>query len=215
MGANPANEATYFVREYAWVAGSTFCAVPVLPAEEYPSRTAFFPVPSSTTPLHHLLHLRRGHRRNDAPPIGGMKRNCLRRGLRIGRRSDNSGRHRRRHRSRSSKPMTPTASARFRSPGPWRLRRSKLSTTGSPAWSNREFRRAIRSRFADRSQMRECIYKIGLRPRRSAILMAPTSLDSARIPADRQQPVRLAVANTHAVDDDRSHLAIEHFVRTS
>src|SRR5271169_1772059 len=48
-GANPANDATYFVLEYAWVPGSTFCAVPVFPAEEYPSRTALFPVPSSTT----------------------------------------------------------------------------------------------------------------------------------------------------------------------
>ena len=31
-GANPMNEATYLVLEYAPVAGSTFCAVPVLPA---------------------------------------------------------------------------------------------------------------------------------------------------------------------------------------
>ncbi len=48
-GANPANEATYFVFEYAPVAGSTFCPVPVFPADEYPSRVASRPVPSSTT----------------------------------------------------------------------------------------------------------------------------------------------------------------------
>src|SRR5580698_6634611 len=33
MGAKPAKDATYFECEYAWVAGSTFCAVPVLPAD--------------------------------------------------------------------------------------------------------------------------------------------------------------------------------------
>src|SRR5882762_9691056 len=39
----------YFVLEYVPVAGSTFCAVPVFPAAEYPSRIALRPVPSSTT----------------------------------------------------------------------------------------------------------------------------------------------------------------------
>ena len=30
----------------------------------------------------------------------------------------------------------------------------------------------------------------------------------------RKQPVRLAVADAHAIDDDRSHLAVKHFVGT-
>src|SRR6185312_2385647 len=49
-GANPANDATYLVCEYACVRGSTFCAVPVLPAELYPISNAFLPVPCNTTP---------------------------------------------------------------------------------------------------------------------------------------------------------------------
>src|SRR3954452_12082190 len=48
-GANPANDATYFVFEYRPVLGSTFCAVPVFPAEVYPSRMARRAVPKSTT----------------------------------------------------------------------------------------------------------------------------------------------------------------------
>src|SRR5579863_3384642 len=49
-GAIPANDATCIVFEYRWVLGSTFCAVPVLPPEEYPFNCAALPVPYSTTP---------------------------------------------------------------------------------------------------------------------------------------------------------------------
>ena len=45
--------------------------------------------------------------------------------------------------------------------------------------------------------------------------MAPTSLDSAMMSATDSMPCGTAVADAHAVDDDRAHLAVEHFVGAS
>src|SRR6516164_2786243 len=46
-GAKPTNDETYLLWEYTPF--TTFCAVPVLPAAEYPASRAPLPVPSSTT----------------------------------------------------------------------------------------------------------------------------------------------------------------------
>ena len=48
-GAKPTNERTPGAREYRRVAGSIFCAVPVLPATACPAMAAFRPVPCATT----------------------------------------------------------------------------------------------------------------------------------------------------------------------
>src|SRR3989442_9207352 len=49
-GANPVNEAISLFREYRPVAGSIFCADPVLPPAVQPSSRASFPVPFRITP---------------------------------------------------------------------------------------------------------------------------------------------------------------------
>src|SRR6476659_5310002 len=48
-GANPTNDEVYLLRSTRFVLGSNFQAVPVLPADVYPSGCARLPVPLSTT----------------------------------------------------------------------------------------------------------------------------------------------------------------------
>ena len=66
-------------RNLTYKLGQYSDAVPVLPAEVYPSRTAFFPVPSSTT-FCIICFIWAAVMGNHAPSIRRMKGNRLRRG---------------------------------------------------------------------------------------------------------------------------------------
>ena len=193
------------------MAGSTFCAVPVLPAGAVAFENGFAAGAVQHDALEHLAHLGCGYRRNYARAFGGLEGDGLRTILWSDGSGDNArgntntvvgdGRNQRRELHCGDADFLAHGDGGEGNLGP------AIYGLGHAARFAGEFNAGLLAESESANVFVKAI-----------VAEAHSDFDGAHIAGfgddvgDGEPAVGPAVANAHAVDDDGAHLAVEHFL---